>query len=128
MTVRQEKFVNEYLSNGFNATQAAKSAGYSEKTAYSQGQRLLKHDEVKEQVEKVREKLLKDSETKVEDLVNVLKEITENEIERRPTASIKAIEVLCKLLGLNATEKTEITHQYQPLFGPKKDDKDGGTK
>jgi phage terminase small subunit len=38
-------FVEAYLQS-FNATQAAKAAGYSEKTAYSIGQRLLKNVEV----------------------------------------------------------------------------------
>jgi phage terminase small subunit len=50
---RQQRFAIEYLSSG-NATEAAKRAGYSEKTAYSQGQRLLKNVEVKRIV---REKL-----------------------------------------------------------------------
>lgn len=35
-----------------NATQAAIRAGYSEKTAYSQGQRLLKNVEVAEAIER----------------------------------------------------------------------------
>lgn len=43
---KQQKFVNEYLLCA-NATQAAKKAGYAENTAYSQGQRLLKHVEVR---------------------------------------------------------------------------------
>jgi hypothetical protein len=38
--------VTEYLATG-NATEAAKRAGYSQRTAYSQGQRLLKNVEVK---------------------------------------------------------------------------------
>lgn len=42
---RQQHFVQEYLKDP-NATQAAIRAGYSAKTAYSQGQRLLKHVEV----------------------------------------------------------------------------------
>ncbi len=42
----RQRFVNEYLKD-LNATQAAIRAGYSEKTAYSQGQRLLKKVEVK---------------------------------------------------------------------------------
>ena len=42
---KQERFVQEYLID-MNATQAAIRAGYSEKTAYSQGQRLLKHGEL----------------------------------------------------------------------------------
>jgi phage terminase small subunit len=42
---RQRLFAAEYLVD-LNATQAAIRAGYSERTAYSQGQRLLKHVEV----------------------------------------------------------------------------------
>ena len=40
MTPKQQRFVQEYLVD-LNATQAAVRAGYSEKTARSQGQRLL---------------------------------------------------------------------------------------
>lgn len=39
---RRQVFIEAYLANGGNATDAAKKAGYSEKTAGSQGQRLLK--------------------------------------------------------------------------------------
>ncbi len=42
---KQKRFIEEYLVD-LNATQAAIRAGYSEKTAYSQGQRLLKHVEI----------------------------------------------------------------------------------
>jgi phage terminase small subunit len=42
---KQARFRSEYLVD-LNATQAAIRAGYSAKTAYSQGQRLLKHVEV----------------------------------------------------------------------------------
>jgi phage terminase small subunit len=45
LTPKQAQFVREYLID-LNATQAAIRCGYSEKTAYSQGQRLLKHVEV----------------------------------------------------------------------------------
>lgn len=46
LTPKQRLFVAEYLKD-LNATQAAIRAGYSEKTAYSQGERLLKNVEVK---------------------------------------------------------------------------------
>jgi len=46
LNARQKAFVEHYLAAGHNATEAAKRAGYSERTAYSQGQRLLKHVEV----------------------------------------------------------------------------------
>lgn len=47
---KQKIFADEYLID-LNATQAAIRAGYSEKTAYSQGQRLLKHDEIKSYID-----------------------------------------------------------------------------
>lgn len=46
MTDKQEKFIAEYLKD-FNATAAAKRAGYSAKTAYATGHYLLKNAEIK---------------------------------------------------------------------------------
>ena len=46
MNAKQRKFVAAYLKEP-NATKAAQSAGYSAKTAYSIGQRLLKIPEIK---------------------------------------------------------------------------------
>ena len=34
-----------------------------------------------------------------------------------PVHATKAIEILNKMLGFNATEKTEVTYKEQPLFG-----------
>ena len=45
MTPKQALFIQEYLID-LNATRAAIAAGYSPKTAYSIGQRLLKHVEI----------------------------------------------------------------------------------
>jgi phage terminase small subunit len=47
---KQARFVEEYLKD-LNATQAAIRAEYSVKTAYSQGQRLLKKVEVQKAIE-----------------------------------------------------------------------------
>lgn len=43
---RRLLFVEAYIANVYNATQAAIAAGLSEKSAYSQGHELLKHPEV----------------------------------------------------------------------------------
>ena len=51
LSAKQNRFVEEYLID-LNATQAAIRAGYSKKTAYAQGQRLLKHVEVQEAAQK----------------------------------------------------------------------------
>lgn len=45
MTQKKRVFIDEYPRD-FNATRAAKAAGYSPRTAYSSGQRLLKDVEV----------------------------------------------------------------------------------
>lgn len=50
LTPKQQMFIEEYMVNGFNATQAAIKAGYSEATAYSQGQRLLKNVEIEKEI------------------------------------------------------------------------------
>jgi phage terminase small subunit len=41
LTAKQEAFCRHYVANGFNATQAAISAGYSEDTAQEQGSQNL---------------------------------------------------------------------------------------
>lgn len=48
---KQARFAEEYIID-LNATLAAQRAGYSEKTAYSQGQRLLKHVEISSAITK----------------------------------------------------------------------------
>ena len=53
-TVKKQRFVEEYLIDA-NATQAAIRAGYSLKTAYSQGQRLLKDVEVKKKIDEAQQ-------------------------------------------------------------------------
>lgn len=50
LTRKRRRFIEEYLKD-FNATQAAKRAGYSERTAYSQGSRLLKIVEISDAID-----------------------------------------------------------------------------
>lgn len=52
LSTKQTVFVEAYLANGFNATKAALHAGYSPKSAYSQGQRLLKNVEIAQEISK----------------------------------------------------------------------------
>lgn len=55
LTEKQKRFVAEYLID-LNATQAAIRAGYSEKTAYSMGQRLLKNVEIQQAIAEAMQK------------------------------------------------------------------------
>lgn len=57
LTPMQKRFIHEYQID-MNATQAAIRAGYSEKTAYSQGQRLLKHVEVFTRIQQTRQEVI----------------------------------------------------------------------
>ncbi|MDP7213086.1 MAG: terminase small subunit [Dehalococcoidia bacterium] len=56
LTPRRARFVAEYVETG-NATQAATEAGYSPRTAYSQGSRLLTFVEVQQAIEAERQTL-----------------------------------------------------------------------
>jgi len=58
LTNKQQAFVNEYTRD-FCATQAAIRAGYSGKTAYSLGQRLLKNAEISDAIrQRIEEKTM----------------------------------------------------------------------
>jgi phage terminase small subunit len=58
MTPKQERFVAEYLANGLNATKAAISAGYSERSADVEGSRLLVNAKVAAAIAKATNKVM----------------------------------------------------------------------
>ena len=72
LNARQKRFVSEYLID-LNATEAAIRAGYSEKTAYSIGSRLLNHVEIKAAVEQQLEQI---QSAKVADAQEVMEYLT----------------------------------------------------
>jgi phage terminase small subunit len=51
LTDKQRAFLIAYLSNGFNATKAALTAGYSEDTARQQGSRLLSNVDIRQEID-----------------------------------------------------------------------------
>ena len=57
--ILHDKFVARYLVNGYNGAEAARFAGYSEKTAHVQGSRLLSDANIQAKVSKMVEKDLK---------------------------------------------------------------------
>jgi phage terminase small subunit len=60
LTARRARFVQEMAACG-NATEAARRAGYSEKTANKKGYQLLKVPEIRSAVDKALEEQRKDS-------------------------------------------------------------------
>ena len=65
---KQMAFMRSYVVNQ-NATQAAIEAGYSKKTAYSQGQRLLKKVEVKSMIDSVIAKVAERQQVRAEEVI-----------------------------------------------------------
>jgi phage terminase small subunit len=116
MTAKQKRFCNEYLID-CNATQAAIRAGYSAKTAYSVGQRMLKNVEVKKYIDEQFEKLKNDNIADTQEIMEYLTSVMRGEqkeqvplmyydkqILEEKSASIKerlkAAELLGKRYGL----------------------------
>ena len=141
MNAKQEMFVNEYLID-YNATQAAIRAGYSERTAYSIGQRLLKNVEVENSIKEQREKIQNDNIATAKDVEEFLSlamndEIEEEQVLMSPNGEvcrvvkklsgkdrIKAAELMGKRHAL-FTDKTEMTVTEVPVFVDDLGDPDG---
>lgn len=79
VTPKQEKFCIEYLID-LNATQAAKRAGYSEKTAGSIGQRLLKKVEIQKRITTLRKTEFKKTIMTAEEVESLLSKAARGEM------------------------------------------------
>jgi phage terminase small subunit len=102
LTPKQEAFVYHYCSNGGNGTQAAISAGYSEKTAQEIASQNLSKVMIKEELDKFRSNRAKEAEITVQDLIKELEEsrALADRIEQ-PSAMTGATMGKAKLLGLD---------------------------
>lgn len=100
MTEKQAKFITEYTKD-LNATQAAIRAGYSPKTAYSQGQRLLKNVEVQKIMKERHDEAIADKEERLKFWSNVMRD-NEQDMKHR----LKASELLGKAQA-DFTEKIQ---------------------
>lgn len=80
-TPKKGIFAREYLKD-LNATQAAIRAGYSKKTAHSQGPRLLEDVEIKAQIEELQGKRLQKAEITGERVLNAIAEIAFGDIRK----------------------------------------------
>ncbi len=76
---QQERFIQEYLID-LNATQAALRAGYSPKTAYSQGDRLLKHVEISKLIAAAQAKRAKNAEVDADYVLRRMVEIDQMDV------------------------------------------------
>ena len=72
LTAKQQRFVEEFCSNGFNATKAAISAGYSEKTSGSISSENLQKPEIQQAIQEFMNKATKKALVTTEDIVKEL--------------------------------------------------------
>lgn len=137
---RQRAFIDEYIID-MNATQAAIRAGYSKKTARSQGQRLLTHVDIKHELdkrmkEKEKERIMQQDEV-LEFLTSIARgEITEQtligdgegyqrigDIDVSAKDRIKAAELIGKRYAM-WTDKQEVTQRNIEITLGDYDDED----
>ena len=140
MTERQERFCQEYSKLG-NATQSAINAGYSEKTAYSAGQRLLKDVEVQTRIKELQGEIKNQNIADAREMQSILTSIIRSESEeevivvegigdgcsegvkhkKKPSQSdrIKAINLLAKMQGVLDNSMT--LNVVIPVFGGEED-------
>ena len=117
LTPKQQRFVEEYCKNGFNATQAAIKAGYSEKTARSQGQRLLTNVDVDNALskhkDKVSKKALCDTEWVVKRLMEEAQGYGEDTTASARTSALKALAEFTGGFDANKHkhEVVQVTHE-----------------
>ena len=98
---KQKMFAREYIID-MNATQAAIRAGYSEKTAYSQGQRLLKNVEVQAEIQKCMQKRAERTDITADDVLKRWAELAQAD----PNELTSVIVGSCRFCHGNG-------HQYQ---------------
>ena len=140
MTSKMKKFCLEYATSG-NATQSAIKAGYAEKTAYSQGQRLLKNVEVKSYLQELAEQMESDKIAQAKEmqerLTSIIRMQTKEEvvavegcgdgfseakiIAKNPNLKdvVKAIDTLARMQGVYDTKTT--LNLCIPVFGGEED-------
>ena len=96
---KQEKFAQSYVLN-HNATEAAKSAGYSTRSAYNQGYRLLQEVEVSERIEE----LSREMKTSVDVVSEIEDQYAYAKAEGHTNSAIKALELLSRVRGNTADD------------------------
>lgn len=107
LTDRQERFVVEYLACA-NGAEAARNAGYSENTAKQMARENLTKPYLVAAIEAKRSELMKDTEDKVQWLINRL-EAEATSQDNNEATRVRSLELLLKVHGGFAPEKTEVT-------------------
>lgn len=105
MNERQKHFADEYIISK-NATQSAIVAGYSEKTAYSIGQRLLKNVEISEYIKKRTEELFDERSMTIAEALAISASIARGDVQKGYSKKTVKTD--------DGDEITETTYEFTP--------------
>ena len=128
MNERQKRFVDEYIQTG-NASEAARRAGYSRRTDYSIGERLLRNVEVRRAIDARLKELESQRVAKTQELLEHLTSVVRGEVEETVITNsgkvftapvvekdrLKAAEMLLKVQGA-FREKVDVKVDSTALF------------
>lgn len=134
LTPKKLAFIDEYLVD-LNATQAAIRAGYSDKTAYSMGQRLLKDVEVAAQIEQRQAQRAKRTELDADRVILELARLglhdvrrlfddhgrmkAINDLDDDTAAAVQSIEVVTRELPRQKGDPVEVEYVHKVKLADK---------
>ena len=100
---KQEKFAQSYIIHR-NATEAAKAAGYSDRSAANQGYRLINNPEIAERIEDLEKEL----ETNIDVVDEIENHYTFAKANGHTNSAIKALELLSRIRGSKGDTEKEL--------------------
>ena len=100
---KQEKFAQSYIIHR-NATEAAKAAGYSDRSAANQGYRLINNPEIAERIEDLEKEL----ETNIDVVDEIENQYTFAKANGHTNSAIKALELLSRIRGSKGDTEKEL--------------------
>ena len=106
LTDKQERFAQAYVLHR-NATEAAKTAGYAARSAYNQGYRMLKNDEIVERISDLENEL----ETNIDVIDEIENQYTFAKNSGHTNSAIKALELLSRIRGAKGDKDSDISKE-----------------
>ena len=106
LTERQERFAQAYIIHR-NATEAAKTAGYSLKSANNQGYRMLKNDEIQERIADLENELV----TNIDVIEEIENQYTFAKANGHTNSAIKALELLSRIRGAKNDKEVDLSKE-----------------
>lgn len=117
LNARQRKFAEYYVQSG-NAAESARRAGYSEKFAAQNADKLLKNTNISEYIKELSERLKDERIMTAKDRQVLLSDIARDE-ENEPNDRIKAVDTLNKMTGeytVKVDAKVEQSEKLADVF------------